>query len=540
MKKRKEEFSNSNIKSSINHSKDNLKEKKSRFELLYENSSIHHKKLDLIRAKNYYNQQERMTPNISQKSKNLKRPKELFYKRLYKSDNETSTDISKIKNSKQENSKIKSEKGKKSSKVKNEKNKNISSSSISQDSKEEDKKKKDKEEDNLYVEDDKKKNEQYKRYYNPHNCKSRNNSFLFKPKINNKSKLIASKLKTNSTERLFTLSLKQKEYLNTIFQKRRKEQELNLKIEKEKQMFKMNGYTYKPNVKNNKRKWIDKLYQKGINSIKKKEEEIKKEKILNENEYLQYSFSPMINHNYSYSYLNKSNGISIDSSNMKNVPKRIYRNYSFNSTYIKNSKFNKTGVYERNINWQKLVEKKKEELRQKLNNDSLIIDEYNNNQQSKIEIMTTDVSFIKKNCIEYETFLDRFNSKIIKNNLEKIHYRKKNIPPKKVYAKKLVVEFVNECDSNCPTNAGTVKYYCDKRPINEINKNRDKLKISDFFENDVKLETKNFINYEKEYIINSNKVQSKKASKTVPKKSKNYVNNFSFFKAVNSLINKIE
>ena len=134
MKKRKDEFSNSNTRHSINYSKDiNLKEKKSRFEFLYENSSIHDKKLDLIRAKNYFNQQERMTPVISQKSKNLKRPKELFYKRLYKSDNETSIDFNKIKN--------------------NNKEKNISDNS--EESKENDKKISD--EENLYIMDNKKK-----------------------------------------------------------------------------------------------------------------------------------------------------------------------------------------------------------------------------------------------------------------------------------------------------------------------------------------------------------------------------------------------
>ena len=540
MKKRKDEFSNSNTRHSINYSKDNnLKEKKSRFEFLYENSSIHDKKLDLIRAKNYFNQQERMTPVISQKSKNLKRPKELFYKRLYKSDNETSIDFNKIKNNNKEKNKLKSEKEKEKQSTKEEKEneKNNSISDNSEESKENDKKISD--EENLYIMDNKKKNEQYKKYYKNLNIKSRNSSFLFKPKINNKSKLIASKLKTNSSERLFSLSLKQKENLKTIFQKKRIEKEMKLKRNEEKKMLKMKNYTYKPNVKNNKRKWVDKLYEKGINSIKKKEEEIKNEQLLNEKEYLQYSFSPMINRNYSYSYLNRSNNISINSINTKINPKMEYRN---NRSYIKNSKLNKSGFYERSINWKKLIEKKKEELRKRINkdNNSLTIEENNLNPQTNNEVLETDVSFIRKNFIEYQTFLDRYNYNIIKRNLDKINYRKINIPPKKVYAKKLVVEFVNECDSNCPTNAGTIKYYCDKRPINEINKNRDELKISDFFQNDVKLETKNFINYEQEYIKNSTKIPSNKKSKTVPKQHKNYVNNLSFFNAVNSLINKIE
>ena len=542
MKKRKDEFSNSNIISSVNHSKDNLKEKKSRFEFLYENSSIHNKKLDLIRAKNYFKQQKRMTPIISQKSKNLNRPKELFYKRLYKSDNDTSTDVSKIKNNTQEKAIIQTEKEKKLNKIKKETEKNSSVSDSPQNTKEKEKIEKLKDEENLYIIDNKKKNDKYKKYYNLPNFKSRNTSFLFKPKINDKSKLLASKMKTSSTERLFTFSIRQKENLKTIYLKRRTEEEMSLKKEKEKIKFKMNNYKYKPNVRNNKRKWIDKLYEKGINSIKKKEEEIKQEKLLNEKEYLQYSYTPMINHNYSYSFLNKSNNISINSFNDNNYSKNFYnRNKSFNKTYFKNSQLNKTSFYERNINWQKLIEKKREELRKKINNDnSLIIDESYINPQPNNEIMKTDVSFIRKNYIEYETSLDKYNYKNIKKQLDKINYRKKNIPPKKVYAKKLVVEFVNECDSNCPTNAATIKLYCDKRPINEISKNRDELKISDFFQDNVKLETKNFINYEKEYIKNSKKIQAKKTNQTISKPKKNYINNLSFFNAVNSLINKIE
>ena len=37
---------------------------------------------------------------------------------------------------------------------------------------------------------------------------------------------------------------------------------------------------------------------------------------------------------------------------------------------------------------------------------------------------------------------------------DRINYRKKNVPLKKIYAKYLVIESVSECDSNCSTNAG--------------------------------------------------------------------------------------
>ena len=109
MKKRNDEFSYSSLKQSVNFSRENLKmvKKKPRFEYLYENSSILNKKLDLIRAKNYYNQQERMIPNINQKSKDIKRPKELFHKRLYNSYSEIPIDKSKKEKSKKERKKPK-------------------------------------------------------------------------------------------------------------------------------------------------------------------------------------------------------------------------------------------------------------------------------------------------------------------------------------------------------------------------------------------------------------------------------------------------
>ena len=105
------------------------------------------------------------------------------------------------------------------------------------------------------------KNEKFSKFYNYPKFKSRNTSFIFKPIINNKSKILASKMKTNSTERLFTLSLKEKQNLNSIFLKRKNEMEISLKTEKERKRFKMNNNTYKPNVKNNKRKELTELKQ---------------------------------------------------------------------------------------------------------------------------------------------------------------------------------------------------------------------------------------------------------------------------------------
>ena len=526
MNKRKNEISQLNSKYNLTISENNLKPKKTRFEILYENSSIHDKKLDLIRAKIYFNQQERMIPDITQKSKNINRKRELFYKRLYQSDNEISTEVNKIKHKNKEKNNLKLSREIKSNKInkETEKNNSISEKSL-------------KDEENLYIINNKEKNEKHKKFYKSSKIKSRNSSFIFQPIINNNSRYLASKMKTNSIQRLFSLSLREKENLKIISQTRQEKLELLLKSEKEKKLFKINN-RYKPNVKMNKKKLVDKLYEKGINSIKRKEEKTKKERLLNEKEYLQYSFTPKINHNYSFNCFNKSNDVSFDQSN-KNNQKRLYNNLSFNRDnkilHINNSSF-----YERNKTWKKLVDKKKEALRKKLNNDNSFNCEENRiNKKSDDEILKTDEDFIKKHFIEYQTFLNKYTQQIRRKNLDKINYRKKNIPPKKVYAKKLVIEYVNECDSNCPTNDGTVKFYCDKRPINNINKNRDELKISDFFKDDIKLETKNF-NNEQEYFVNSKKSQNNRNNIFLPKHTKNYTSNLSFYNAVNNLVNKIE
>ena len=171
--------------------------------------------------------------------------------------------------------------------------------------------------------------------------------------------------------------------------------------------------------------------------------------------------------------------------------------------------------------------------------------------------MDTDISFIGKNIIEYETFLDRYNYSKYKKKLDKINYRKANIPPRQIYQKKLVVEFVSECDSNCQTNSGTIKLSCDKRPIDEIHKNREKLKINDFFGNNVKLQSNVFFKdnkndnyndknknkneysfFDKNLNIGKDRLDSYLEYKNIY--NRNDKGNLSFFNAVNSIINKID
>ena len=539
------DFSHSEVKNKINISQDYYKNKdnRPRFELLYENSSILNKKLDLMRAKNYYENQEKMIPVISKKAQEINRPKELFFKRLYNSN----SNIVKSNNKSTLNNDDKEGKNdKKNNKNKKKDNENHKISFSTEVNKNNDK---DNNEDSLYIINNKEKNEEYKKLYKSKNMKNNNIFFLFKPNIDKKSKKIANKIKVKSKERLISLSAKQKNILNDIVKKREKIKERNLKIEKEKELFKLNNNTYKPLVKMNKRKWIDKLYEKGINNIRKKEEKAKNEKIKIENEYLKYSFSPTINHNYTYTNFFKEKSYSTNFSkkqNKRNLKTNSYRNN--NKSDLSNYK---TSIYERNKKWKNLIEEKKNKLKTKLKTDILNDSDYKFSPNLNNDIMETDISFIGKNMIEYETFLDKYNYSKYKKKLDKVNYRKTNIPPKKIYPKKLVVEFVSECDSKCPTNSGTIKLTCDKRPIKEIHRNREKLKTNDFFESNINLQSNVFFNNNKfnndsEYIIfDKNKSLGKdRFNSYINKKEdiiyRNSSYNLSFFNAVNSLINKIE
>ena len=285
MKKRKEDLAlleNKNMNNCASESSLKSKENKTRFEFLYENSAIHNKKLDLMRAKNYYNAHEKMIPVISKRAREINRPKELFYKRLYDS-RSLITD--------------KKQKTQTSTKNKNnydkEKSHESLNSSLDMTSEDNGKNKKSKgdNDDNLYIINDKKKNEEHKKLYRYRNKDNNSALFLFRPIINDNSKLIASNMKTNTKERLMELSSTQKNNLKSILKQREINNEKKLKEQNEKKLFKLNNNTYRPYVKDNKRKWVDKLYEKGINSIKQKEEIIRNQKIKLDNEYLKYSYS---------------------------------------------------------------------------------------------------------------------------------------------------------------------------------------------------------------------------------------------------------
>ena len=269
--------------------------------------------------------------------------------------------------------------------------------------------------------------------------------------------------------------------------------------------------------------------------MKMKEEKIKNEKIKKDNEYLKYSYSPIINRNSSYMNIYKIKNNTINTSKSK---------ISNNSQKMSKSKANSTiNIYERTTKWKNLVEAKNKKLKNNLDNKVLNDSNCCFTPNLNKSIMETDISFIGKNIIEYETFLDKYNYKKYKKKLD----TRINEPPKHIYQKKFVVEFIS--DSNCPTNSGTIKLSFDKRPINEIHKNREKLKINDFFERNIKLQSDNFFkennnkNNNDYFFLDINQNTGKDGLKYYLEHKKminrNENGSLSFFNAVNSIINKI-
>ena len=154
------DFSHSEAKIPINISQDYYyknKVNRPRFELLYENSSILNKKLDLMRAKNYYEKQEKMIPVISKKAQEINRPYNSNSNKMNK-DNQNL----KIKNGKEKNNN------------KTPKNENKNNSFLSDNNKRNNIKNNiNDDEESLYIINDKKKIEEHKKLYKSPNLKKK-------------------------------------------------------------------------------------------------------------------------------------------------------------------------------------------------------------------------------------------------------------------------------------------------------------------------------------------------------------------------------
>ena len=294
---------------------------------------------------------------------------------------------------------------------------------------------------------------------------------------NKKKEIIKDKnnIKEINSSIIINKALNDKIRYNNYFIKMKNDKKINNKIKIQKS---------KSAVKNR----FNKLFLEGIISLKKRLQKSMEQKIEKENEYQKYSFSPKLYNHSSSHKKNKNQRQSID-----NIKKNIFKK-------------KKNDIYERNKKWKKDIEdkktkqrilmKKKTEVKRKVKptiNDS---------------IMKTDESFINKNSIEYQAFIDKVKLMKNKENIYGKNERKKN----NLYDNKIKysIEF-NERNIIKNNKGKEMKKFksFNNREIYNIGICRKKYRLNDFF-NSGDYETiinknkdkNNFMNNKDKYLYN--------------------------------------
>ena len=238
--------------------------------------------------------------------------------------------------------------------------------------------------------------------------------------------------------------------------------------------------------KNCENKRYNKLYFEGLISMKARLEKSMEEKRKRDDEYKKYSYSPIL---YTHSSKNK---------NEKNkIQNQSIEQNKNNKILIKNkNKLN--NIYERNKRWKENIEeknKKKLLKTKKIETNAKFTPSINDC------IMKTDESFINKNSIEYQAFIEKLNLKQIKDNLygknHKNNYRYDKIKIKN----SLEVKKKNLMNKNKEMNRFRS---FNNREIYNIFNCRKKYGLNDFFNNNDYETTNN------KYFFNDNDLLSNK------------------------------
>ena len=232
---------------------------------------------------------------------------------------------------------------------------------------------------------------------------------------------------------------------------------------------------------------FNKLYLEGLISIKKRLQKSMEQKIEKENEYKKYSFSPKLYNHSSSHKKNKNQRQSID-----NIKKNIFKN-------------NKNDIYERNKKWKKAIEDKKTKQR--------ILMKKNTEVKRKVKpsindsIMKTDESFINKNSIEYQAFIDKVKLMKNKENIYGKNERNSNLYKNNKIKYSIELKKRNIIKNNKIKEMKKFKSF-NNREIYNINICRKKYGLNEFF-NSNNYETilcqnndKNNFNYNNKFLIN--------------------------------------
>ena len=242
-----------------------------------------------------------------------------------------------------------------------------------------------------YTNSKKKYNKNNSYYYNNKNDEkkkkaSENNNFSYRPSINKKSQDIANKLEPSS-RRL----LKKKEKKELID----KEECEKLAIENYKNLFINNNYFNKYENKKinfNEKNLIYKLYNKGLENLKKKEMKFQEHVRKKNEEYKNYSFSPNAS-------VNKAN-------NSKQKIKDIKNNKK-----VKNIKYLNNNMYNKQIEWQK--KKNLENSKKKLLQESLYLSNYCTfKPEISHEKIKDDEQLIKRNLKTSNSYIEKRRKQI--------------------------------------------------------------------------------------------------------------------------------
>ena len=217
--------------------------------------------------------------------------------------------------------------------------------------------------------------------------------------------------------------------------------------------------------KNFENKRYNKLYFEGLISMKVKLEKSMEEKRKKDDEYKNYSYSPIL-----YTHSSK-----IKNEKKKNQNKSINKNNN-NKLNLKNrNKLN--DIYERNKIWKQNIEaknKKKILKTKKIETNAKFTPSINDC------IMKTDESFINKNSIEYQAFIEKLNLKQIKENLYAKNQRNNFRYDKNKIKNSIEVKKKNAINNNKNREMKRFRSF-NNREIYNIFNCRKKYGLNDFF-----------------------------------------------------------
>ena len=243
---------------------------------------------------------------------------------------------------------------------------------------------------------DKKKNNKHESYYYVNRVdekkikETENSNFTYRPSINKKSQKIANRLEPSS-ERL----LRKKENKEIID----KEECEKLAIDNYKNLFNNNNFNKYDNKKINfsEKNLIYNLYNKGLESLKKRELQYQENCHKKNEEYKNYSYSPNIS-------TNKKNK---DKKRVKNIKKQLIK------------KIEKNDLYKKQIEWKK--KKNIENSKKKLVQEDFYVKHFCTFKPKIItEKMKDNVQIIKRNLKTSNSYIEK-RRKQIKQEQQKLN-----------------------------------------------------------------------------------------------------------------------